>query len=361
MEFEEGVKLDFQDVLIKPKRSTLRSRKDVSLEREFKFLHSKRIWEGIPIVVSNMDITGTFEMAEAVSKYKMITCLHKFYSIDELKDFFNRFNNPNYISYTMGIQEEDFSKLEEILSIDLGKKFNFFCLDVANGYLEVFVDKLKELRKICPEHTIIAGSVATGDMTKELILMGADIVKIGIGSGSACTTRAMTGVGYPQLSAIMECKDSAHGTTFGEERTYGLIMSDGGARSPSCVAKAFCGGADFLMSGYLFSGYAQSGGKLVEREINGEMKKFKQYYGMASEEAMKKHGKIEDYRTSEGRNLEIPYKGDVNNFIKDLLGGLRSTATLIGARSLKEFPKRATFIRVNRQLNDFLIDYEINN
>ena len=358
MEFEEGVKLDFQDVLIKPKRSTLRSRKDVSLEREFKFLHSKKTWKGIPIVASNMDASGTFEIAKVLAKYKMLTCLNKFYSIEELRDFFKNFNKPNYVSYTTGIKNKDFSKLEEILSIGLGKKFNFVCLDVANGYLEVFVDKLKELRKICPKHTIIAGSVATDDMTKELILMGADIVKIGIGSGSACTTRTMTGVGYPQLSAIMECKDSAHGTTFRKERTYGLIMSDGGARSPGCVAKAFCAGADFLMSGYLFSGYDQSGGELVEREINGEMKKFKQYYGMASEEAMKKHGKIEDYRTSEGRNLEIPYKGDVNNFIKDLLGGLRSTATLIGARSLKEFPKRCTFLRVNHQLNDFLESYE---
>lgn len=357
--FEDGVKYDFQDVLIMPKRSTISSRRDVNLEREFKFLHSKKTWKGIPIVASNMDTSGTFEMARTLSKYKMVTCLRKFYEVEELRDFFKKFNNPDYVAYSLGIHDEDFSKLEKILSNGLKNKFNFICLDVANGYLEDFVDRLVELRKICPKHTIIAGSVATKDMAEELVLEGADIVRLGIGSGSACTTRKMTGVGYPQLSAIIDCSD-VHGINFGDSRIYGLIMSDGGARDPGDIAIAFCAGADFLMSGYLFSGFDQSGGELIEKEVSGEKKKFKQYYGMASKEAMKKYEKFEDYRTDEGRSLEIPYRGDVNDFIKKLLGGLRSTATYIGARNLKEFSKRATFLIVNRRLNNFLEDYEVN-
>lgn len=346
-------KLDFEDVLIRPKRSTLSSRQDVVLERTYNFIHSGKKWTGIPIIASNMDSTGTFEMAKTLSKYKMITALHKFYSVEELKDFLPEFNNPDYIAYTLGIKDEDFDKLKEVINNGLEIYFSFVVLDVPNAYLEIYVDKLKELRKLCPTHTIIAGNVVTNEMSEELILSGADIVKIGIGSGSACLTRKQTGVGYPQLSAVIECADATHGIT-NSNPGCGLIISDGGAVYPSDIAKAFCAGADFVMLGSLFSGYDQSGGEIVEKDG----KKYKQFYGMSSFVAQKKYyGKIFEYRASEGRVLEIPYKGDVNLFIQELLGSLRSTATYIGARKLKEFSRRATFIIVNHQLNLSLEKY----
>ncbi|MFA6072885.1 MAG: GMP reductase [Candidatus Woesearchaeota archaeon] len=355
MRIDSEPKLDFDNVLIRPKRSTLSSRKDVDLEREFKFIHSGRIWKGIPIATANMDSSGTFEMARTLSKYKMLTTLHKFYSVDELKTFFSTFNEPDYVAYTLGIRDEDFEKLKIVLQEGLGEKFNFICLDVPNAYLERFVKKLKELRTLCPNHTIIAGNLVTNEMTEELLLNGADIVKIGIGSGSACTTRRQTGVGYPQLSAVIECADAAHGIT-NSKPGCGLIMSDGGAVHPADFAKAFCAGADFVMAGGMFSGFEQSGGKLIEK--NGE--KFKQHFGMSSFEAqIKYYGEVPTHRASEGRSTEIPFKGDVADFVQELLGSLRSTGTYIGARRLKEFPRRTTFILVNNQLNTSLEKYDI--
>ena len=354
MRIEYDTKLDFDDVLIRPKRSTLSSRKDVQLERTFKFIHSGKTWTGIPIVASNMDATGTFEMAETLSKNKMLTALHKFYTVEELKNFLPKLNQPDYVAYTLGIKDEDFDKLKNVLNEDLGKYFNFIVLDVPNAYLQRYVEKLRELRKLCPKHTIVAGNVVTNEMTEELVLNGADIVKIGIGSGSACTTRRMTGVGYPQLSATIECSDAAHGIT-NNNPGCGLIMSDGGAVYACDIAKAFSAGADFVMMGSMFSGYDQSGGELIEKDG----KKFKQFYGMSSYKAQEKYyGKVFNYRASEGRVLEIPYKGDVNVFIQELLGGLRSTGTYIGARKIKEFSKRATFIRVKNQLNQSLERYD---
>jgi GMP reductase len=354
MRVENEIKYDFSDVLIRPKRSTLSSRKDVNLERAFKFIHSNKQWTGVPIVASNMDSTGTFEMAIELSKHKMLTALHKFYTVEELKQFLPKLNQPDYVAYTLGIKDDDFNKLKEILKLKLEQYFNFIVLDVPNAYLQRYVQKLKELRNLLPHHTIIAGNVVTNEMTEELILNGADIVKIGIGSGAACTTRRMTGVGYPQLSAVIECADASHGIT-NSNPGCGLIMSDGGAVFTSDIAKAFCAGSDFVMLGSLFSGYDQSGGELIERDG----KKFKQFYGMSSFKAQEKYyGEIKKYRASEGRNLEVPYKGDVNNFIQEVLGGLRSTGTYIGARNLKEFSRRATFIRVNKQLNTSLERYD---
>ena len=354
MRIENDVKLDFSDVLIRPKRSTLTSRKNFDLLRTFTFMHSGRTWTGVPVVAANMDTTGTFEMARALSAHKMLTALHKHYSVQELQEFFSTFDQPDFVAYSLGIRDEDFDKLEQVLEAGLGDKFNFIVLDVPNAYLERFVLKVEELRVLCPKHTIVAGNCVTNEITEEILLRGADVVKVGIGSGSACTTRRMTGVGYPQLSAIIECADAAHGIS-NPETGVGLVMSDGGAVYPSDAAKAFCGGTDFLMSGQFFSGFSQSGGVLVEK--NGE--KFKQYYGMSSRAAMKHHyGGVEKHRASEGREVLLPYKGDVNDFIDELFGSLRSTATYIGALKLKEFAKRATFILVNRQLNRSLEQYE---
>lgn len=353
MRIDQDPKLDFDDVLIRPKRSTLVSRAEVELERTFTFLHSHRTWTGIPIVAANMDSSGTFEMAEALSEHHMITALHKFYTIEELEQFLPAFNKPDHISFSVGIREEDFKKLKAVMEKGLHKHFNFVCLDVPNAYLESVVRKVKELRTMLPTHTIIAGNVVTNEMTEELLLAGADIVKVGIGSGSACLTRRKTGVGYPQLSAVIECSDASHGIS--NTTGCGLIMSDGGCRSPSDVAKAFCGGTDFLMLGSLFSGFTQSGGKLVTKK--GQ--KYKEYYGSSSDVAMKMHyGKVEKHRASEGRYTLIPFKGDVNDFVLDLFGSLRSTGTYIGARRLKEFSKRTTFIMVNRQLNKSIEQYD---
>ncbi len=353
MRILDDVKLDYQDVLLRPKRSTLESRKDVLIERTFTFYHSPKEWTGVPIMTANMATCGTFEMARIFSEYKMITTFHKYYSVLDYEKFFKTFNNPDYICYTSGIREQDIKQLKLMKNKGLLEKFSFICLDVPNGYLQTFLDAIKNVRKMCPSHIIIAGNVVTNEITEEIILAGADIVKIGIGPGAACTTRKMTGVGYPQLSAVIECADSAHGIA--NEKGVGRIIADGGQQYTSDIAKAFCGGADFNMCGSLFSGFEQSAGKTIIKDS----KKFKEYFGSSSNKAMEEfYGKKEKHRASEGRYTLIPHKGDIQDFIQDLLGSLRSTATYIGARQLKEFPKRATFIKVNRQLTSYLEKYD---
>lgn len=353
MRIIEEIKLDYQDVLLRPKRSTLTSRKEVELEREFTFYHSPKIWRGVPIMTANMASCGTFEMARVLAPHKIITTFHKYYSPEAYEEFFKAFDNPDYVAYTLGIRDEDFAKLKIMQEKNLLKNFSFICLDVPNGYLQRFLKAVQTLRSICPEHIIIAGNVVTNEMTEEIILAGADIVKIGIGPGSACTTRKQTGVGYPQLSAVIECADAAHGIA--NEQGVGRIIADGGQQFPSCVAKAFCGGADFNMFGSMFSGYQESGGTLIEKDG----KKFKEYFGSSSNKAMEEfYGKKDAHRASEGRYTLIPFKGSVHTFIQDLFGSLRSTGTYIGARTLREFPKRATFVRVNRQLTNYLEQYD---
>ena len=357
MRIEEDVKLDYQDVLLRPKRSTLSSRKDVLLERTFGFYHTNKTWTGMPIMTANMATCGTFEMAQVLAPYKMLTTFHKYYSIDEYREFFKTFDNPDYIVYTLGIRDEDIEQLRQMMESGLINNFSFICIDVPNGYVQKFLDSIKLVRSLCPEHIIIAGNIVTNEMAEEIILAGADIVKVGIGPGSVCTTRRMTGVGYPQLSAVIECADAAHGISNGKGR-YGLVIADGGLQYPSCVAKAFCGGADFVMSGSMFSGYDESSGQLIEKDG----KKFKEYFGSSSNKALQDYyGKKESHRASEGRYVLMPYKGNVDIFLQDLLGALRSTATYIGAKSLKEFSRRATFIKVNHQLTTFLEQYDIEN
>jgi GMP reductase len=361
MRIEQDIKLDFCDVLLRPKRSTLNSRKDVNLEREFKFYHSKKIWKGIPIMSSNMATTGTFEMAKVLSKYKVITVFHKYYSVEDYINFFKEFDNPDYISYSLGIRDQDLKKFDLMNEKGLLNNFSFITIDVPNGYLQRFLEVIKIIRNKVPNHIIIAGNVVTNEMTEEIILAGADIVKIGIGSGSACTTRKMTGVGYPQLSAVIECSDAAHGLknvceNLGGKGT-GHVISDGGIVDVCDFAKAFAGGADFVMVGSLFSGFEESGGKLIEK--GG--KKYKEYFGSSSKKAMEEfYGSKANYRASEGRYLQIPYKGKIEFFLEEIFGSLRSTGTYIGAKEIKEFSRRATFIRVNHQLNRSLERYEVN-
>jgi GMP reductase len=353
MRIENEVKLDYQDVLLRPKRSTLESRKDVLLERTFTFYHSPKKWTGLPVMTANMATCGTFEMAKELSQYKMITTFHKYYSIEDYKEFFKDFDNPDYICYTLGIRDEDLKKIDEMEKAGLMNNFSFICLDVPNGYLQRFIDVIKDIRQKFPKHIIIAGNVVTNEMTEEIILSGADIVKVGIGAGSVCTTRRVTGVGYPQLSAVIECSDAAHGIA--NEQGVGHIIADSGIQYVADIAKAFCGGADFAMCGSLFSGFDQSAGKLVEKDG----KKYKEYFGSSSNIAMKEYyGKKDKHRASEGRHVLMPYKGDLHDFIQDLKGGLRSTATYLGARQLKELPKRATFIKCNHQLTTYLERYD---
>jgi len=338
---DQDIKLDFKDVLFRPKRSTIRSRSDVDLMRTYHFRNSKQEYNGIPVMASNMDTVGTFEMAKVLGAQNIFTCLHKHYTVDMYKQF--AAENPEIIKHcatSVGLAKGDMEKLKAIM--DAVPQLGYICVDVANGYSEHFVELVKQVRKEHPKHTIMAGNVVTGEMVEELILAGADIIKVGIGPGSVCTTRKKTGVGYPQLSAVIECADAAHGLG-------GHIISDGGCTCPGDVSKAFGAGADFVMLGGMLAGHDESGGEIIEK--NG--KKMKTFYGMASATAMKKYaGGVAEYRASEGKTVEIPYKGPVEVTIQDILGGVRSTCTYVGAAQLKELPKRTTFIRVTQQLNE---------
>ncbi len=342
MRIENELKLGFKDVMFRPKRSTLKSRSQVDILREFTFKHSQKKWKGVPIMAANMDTVGTFEMAEALYKDKIITAVHKHYSVEQWNDFLADKDADffKYIALSTGTGEADEKKLDIILQQH--KEIEFICIDVANGYSEHFVDFVRKVRSKYTDKIIIAGNVVTGEMVEELILSGADIVKVGIGPGSVCTTRVKTGVGYPQLSAIIECADAAHGLG-------GQIVADGGCKIPGDVSKAFGGGADFVMLGGMFAGHDESGGDLIEE--NGE--KFRLFYGMSSKTAMDKHaGGVAEYRASEGKTVKVPYKGAVSETVKDILGGVRSTCTYVGASKLKELSKRTTFIRVQEQHNE---------
>ncbi|MDO9422179.1 MAG: GMP reductase [Herminiimonas sp.] len=345
MHIEESVKLDFKDVLIRPKRSTLTSRLEVDIRREFIFHHSRKTYRGIPIIASNMDSTGTMEMARALAAHHLSVALHKHYSVDELTHFFLTMKNGDAAAssafYSMGISPSDYEKFTAVME-QLDNAIEYVCIDVANGYTEGFINFVKKVRKAFPHLTIMAGNVVTGDITEELILAGADIVKVGIGPGSVCTTRKMTGVGYPQLSAVIECADAAHGLG-------GQICADGGCVVPGDLAKAFGGGADFIMLGGMLAGHDECAGDVVERDG----KKFKRFYGMSSRAAMEKYaGGVAEYRAAEGKEVLVEYRGPVATTLQDILGGVRSACTYVGAHKLKELTKRTTFIRVTQQLNE---------
>lgn len=338
---ETEVKLDFKDVLIRPKRSSLASRSQVSVERTYKMKHSGQELTCVPLIAANMDTVGTFEVAEALAKRKCLTAVHKHYTVDEWKAWAQGSGKEAlpFVAASIGILQKDTDKLAEILSAV--PEVRMICIDVANGYSEVFVQCIREMRQRWPSHTIIAGNVVTKEMTEELIFSGADIVKVGIGPGSVCTTRKQTGVGYPQLSAVLECADAAHGLG-------GCIVSDGGCTCPGDVAKAFGGGSDFVMLGGMLAGHDESAGEIIQ-EGN---QTFKLFYGMSSDTAMKKHvGGVAEYRSSEGKTVKVPYRGPIDETIRDVMGGLRSACTYVGAARLKELSKRTTFIRVTQQLN----------
>ena len=370
MRIEEDVKLDYKDVLIRPKRSTLGSRKEVDLERGYTFRNYEpdfpdnvehRHWRGVPIMASNMDGVGTFAMADKLAEGGLFTCLVKTYSVEELVDYFNTdmYERTNYVAMSIGITDYDMGKFMRVHA-GVDGNLKYVCIDVANGYSERFADFVRKFRNQYPHMVIIAGNVVTGEMTEELILAGADIVKVGIGPGSVCTTRIQTGVGYPQLSAVMECADAAHGLG-------GHIIADGGCTCPGDIAKAFAGGADFVMLGGMLAGHDEGGGEVITkhyanneytRQDDGtyvphfEQRQFVKFYGMSSKTANDKHFEgLKDYRSSEGRTVLVPYRGAVANTVQDLLGGLRSTCTYAGAIKLKHLSKCTTFIRCTQTHN----------
>ena len=347
MRIERDLKLTFDDVLIRPKRSTLISRSDVNLVREFTFRHTEETWDGVPIVAANMDTTGLFSIAEVLQGHKMLTCTQKFYSTKEFSDAWENGVNSEFVAVTCGSTDESFELLKRKMATNKGLKM--ICIDVANGYREVFLNFVKKVRGEFPEKIIIAGNVATREMTEALILAGADIVKVGIGPGSVCTTRKVAGVGYPQLSAISECADAAHGLS-------GHVMSDGGCSSPGDVAKAFAAGADFVMLGGMLAGHDESGGELIEDSGSA----YKSFYGMSSAKAMETHyGEIADHRAPEGKEVRVPYRGPLEVTVQSILGGLRSACSYVGARRIKDLPKCTTFIRVSMTTNEVFQKFNV--
>ncbi|WP_217533475.1 GMP reductase [Vibrio metschnikovii] len=341
MRIEQELKLGFKDVLFRPKRSTLKSRSQVNLTRDFTFKHSGRQWSGVPVIAANMDSVGSFAMATALAEHGVMTAIHKHYTVQDWADFVQKANGDtlNKVMVSTGTSPQDFQKTQDIMA--LSDDLLFICIDIANGYSEHLVDYVQQVRAAFPDKVISAGNVVTGDMCEELILAGADMVKVGIGPGSVCTTRVKTGVGYPQLSAIIECADAAHGLG-------GRIIGDGGCACPGDVAKAFGGGADFVMLGGMLAGHEEAGGELVVKD--GET--FMKFYGMSSKSAMEKHsGGVAGYRAAEGKTVLLPFRGSVHGTIQDILGGVRSTCTYVGAAELRELTKRTTFIRVLEQEN----------
>jgi GMP reductase len=361
MRIDQDVKLDYKDVLIRPKRSTLKSRSQVKLDRKFTFRHSKHDYEGVPIMASNMDGVGTFAMADKLAEGSIFTCLVKTYSQEEIALYFTEGikERTENVAMSIGTSWEDFDKLSAVVTM-VGEDLKYVCMDIANGYSDHFAQHVKKVRHAFPHLVIIAGNVVTGEMTEELILAGADIVKVGIGPGSVCTTRIQTGVGYPQLSAVIECADAAHGLG-------GHIIADGGCTCPGDVAKAFAGGADFVMLGGMLAGHDEGGGEVITKiyetdevvktddnfyETVYKEKQFVAFYGMSSDAANTKHfGGLKDYRSSEGREVLVPYRGEVARTVQDLLGGIRSTCTYAGALKLKQLSKCTTFVRCTQQFN----------
>ncbi|MDC0044862.1 GMP reductase [Pelagibacteraceae bacterium] len=340
MRIEEEIKLDYSDVLFRPKRSTLKSRKDVDLNRKYIFKHSKLSWKGTPIIASNMDGVGEIEVAKKLSSHNLMTALTKQHDIEQIGLIYKNSKLHDSIALSCGTSADSYERLNNILK--KYPKFKFICIDVANGYSENFSHFVSEVRKKYPKKTIIAGNVVTADMTQELVLSGADIVKVGIGPGSVCTTRIQTGVGYPQLSAVMECADAAHGLG-------AHIIADGGCTCPGDVAKGFGAGADFVMLGGMLAGHKEGGGNILLENGN----KIIEFYGSSSEEANEKHyGGLANYRSSEGKKVKINMKDSLDKTIRDILGGVRSSCTYVGAPSLKQLSKCTTFIRVNNQYNE---------
>jgi len=335
--------LDYNNVLIRPKCSSLTTRSEVDLCRTIPFMRdgtSVQQWNGLPIIAANMDSTGTFEVYNVLSKYNMITAMNKFYTVEDYLQA--GVLDPDLFMVSIGISNGELLNLKKIME---AIPCNWICIDVANGYIKPFIDFCKQVRSYYPDKIIVAGNVATEEMVKDLIVDGGvDVVKIGIGPGSACTTRLKTGVGVPQLSAVMKCAEAAH-------NAGGYIIADGGITCPGDVSKAFGAGADFVMIGGQFAGCDETPGDIIEKD--GKL--YKKFHGMSSKKAMETHyGKMNKYRAAEGREMLIPYKGALCDTVDDYLGGIRSTCTYIGSKTIQDMPECTTFGLVKQQLNTSL-------
>lgn len=364
--FISEMQLDFKDVLIQPRKSHLSSRSEVNLVQHYKFKHSKQTYTGVPVIVANMDTTGTMNMAKEMAKHQTMCALHKHYSLKDLQNFFSSIDSSNQVDvdliaqnkhhlqhtfYSMGIVASDLKKFEEIVAkvgiFDESKPHlggvRAVCIDVANGYMEALVKFCQELRKTHTNLIIMAGNVVDSQMTHELLERGmVDIVKVGIGSGSVCQTRVVAGVGRPQFSAILECQSVA-------DNLGGYIVSDGGVTCIADFSKAFAVGCFGVMSGGMFSGHSECEQEVVEKD--GQQ--FIAFYGMSSTQAMNKYSNgVANYRASEGKLVHIPFKGSVNQTIEGILGGVRSAHTYVGAKNMKEFAQKAHFYRVSQEVNE---------
>jgi len=367
------MQLDFKDVLIKPSPGNLSSRSEVELVKHYAFLHSPQTYIGIPIIVANMDKTGTMTMARALSTHQCMTALHKHYSASELIDFFkeptdraeivqvqNNHHHVQHTFYSMGMTESDFQKFKNVVDTvglyhcDYPTRggVRMVCIDVANGYMKAFSDYVTKIRNLYPDLIIMAGNVVCPERTQQLLASGADIVKIGIGSGSVCQTRVVAGVGRPQFSAILDCQNALNHTQYAASSattSTGYIVSDGGITCIADFSKAFAVGAFGVMAGGVFSGHDECETHIIER--GGE--KFLEFYGMSSTQAMDKYaGGTAHYRASEGKTVYIPYKGSIHKSIQEILGGIRSAHTYVGARNFDEFSQKTEFYLVSQEVNE---------
>lgn len=364
MKIEDSVQLDFDDVLIQPKPSPLNSRSEADLFRYIGYgdyfldRRGKKIWRNtlncIPITCANMATVGNPRSVKELVINGYIGTLHKHVSYDDIcklyEDVYTFIESNDgrevaietckRISISIGIKES-LDTIKRLFN-EFNYKVTIITIDVPNGYCAKFIDRIKEIRDIAPEAFITAGNVVTPDKVYEVLNSGADCVKCGLGNGSGCLTRNKTGVGRPQLSTIIDCADAAH-------HLNKYIMCDGGCKVIGDICKAFCGGADFVMTGSMFAGSEESEGNVIE--LNG--KKYKEYYGMSSKLAQERHfgGFKSNVRSSEGREKLVPYKGNIIDIIEDINGGIRSCMTYIGCKRIKNMSKHTTFYRVNRQLN----------
>lgn len=342
--------LDFDDVLIVPSdTSHVRSRSYVDLSRVYEL--NGHVFDIKPIVASNMDGVGTLCMANVLTDYDMLTCLTKNTPIDKIAD--TLCHNKFLVAVSIGVCNKSYEVINQLRKYkwldDDTQRPIWFNIDIANGHCDSLIDMVVYVREMFPTAIIIAGNVVTPRAVEILAKAGANIVKVGIGSGSACTTRLKTGVGYPQLSTIMNCVQAAH-----DNSAY--LMSDGGCKNPGDIAKALVAGADFVMLGGMLAGHAESEGDILEDSFGNMVVEF---HGMSSNIANESYsGGLKNYRTSEGREVLIPYRGYVKNTIEDICGGLRSACTYTNSATIRDLSK-AKFVRTTQQYNRIFEEYSI--
>tara|TARA_A100001037_G_C15033283_1_gene582008 strand:+ start:120 stop:1133 length:1014 start_codon:yes stop_codon:yes gene_type:complete len=335
MFYSSEKKLNFKDVLIVPKSSKINSRKDVVLDTKILFPASGISWTGVPIMASNMDNVGTFEMGFALQNFHMTNAVSKFYNKDAWVKSISNGLDLEFNFITFGLQE--ISEIDEIISYILqktNKKIKTIVFDIPNGYIEKFSKIISEARKEFPKLGIIAGNVVTSEGVRLLMDSGADGVKVGIGSGGVCDTTETTGIGYPQLSAAIDCSLEV-------KKYNGFIVSDGGVKITGDISKAFAAGSGFVMLGSLLAAHKESMAPIIRKDN----KNFRELYGMSSTQAMTKHyGGVADYRTSEGKSILVEDRGPVKNTLNKILGALRSTCTYINAKNIGEIHENSSFI-----------------